>query len=207
MRFGLRFRISDLLDFTLSIALGCAAARASELSWLDGTMVTLCALVAVTAGRECIALERARSSTDSLTQDHRFELTFLAWGRFLTVLLLVAVQSLDLLHKQQVIGLPEGEDFFGEVGKTARSGLIELALIICLCSPTFPRQKRLSWHWRTGVTLLAWIGAVVWGVIVLTDATLVHFLVYSAIQGIESAQPARFARSASQQAEWVFAQG
>src|SRR5687768_3659133 len=114
MPYGLRFKLTDLFVFTLAIALGCAAAQAPDLNWWDGAVVTVCVVVAVIAGRECIAINHARTSAVLLTNDQRFELTFLAWGRFAVVLLLAAALSLEMLHRQRAIELPEGPDFFSE---------------------------------------------------------------------------------------------
>jgi hypothetical protein len=207
MRPGLRFKITDLFVVTLSVAIGCAVAQTPQLSWTDGAFLTVTFVVAVLAGQECLVLDRLRKTTGSmasLTREQRFELSFLAWSRFTVVALLALIVSVDLLNRLAIITLPEGDGWQSD-GQWGRAALIDLALLICLCSPTLPWRPAPRSLGRILISLFASLAAIVWAAIALTDSTVIHFLVFLAIEGIESAQPSRFTHIVPQKNEWTFA--
>jgi hypothetical protein len=204
MRPGLRFKITDLFVATLSVAIGCAVAQTPQLSWSDGVFLSVTFLVAVLTGQECLALDRLRKAMASLTREQRFELWFLAWSRFTVVTLLALTSSVDLLHRLAIITLPEGDSWQSD-GQWGRAAMMDLALIICLCSPTLPWRPPPRSLGRTLISLVASLAAIVWAAIALTDSALVHFLVFIAIEGIEFAQPSRFAHIVPEENKWTFA--
>lgn len=207
MQPGFHFKITDLFVVTLSVAIGCAAAQTPQLSWSDGVFLSVTFMVAVLTGQECLALDRLRktmASMASLTREQRFELSFLAWSRFTVVALLALILSVDLLNRLAIITLPEGDGWQTD-GQWGRAALMDLALIICLCSPTLPWRPPPRSLGRTLISLVASLAAIIWAAIALTDSSVVHFLVFIAIEGIESAQPSRFTHIVPQQTEWTFA--
>jgi hypothetical protein len=210
MRPGLRFKITDLFVVTLSVAIGCAVAQTPQLSWSDGVFLSVTFMVAVLTGQECLALDRLRkaecsiASMASLTREQRFELAFLAWSRFTVVTLLALTLSVDLLHRLAIITLPEGDSWPSD-GQWGRAALIDLALLVCLCSPTLPWRPAPRSLGRTLISLVASLAAIFWAAIALTDTTLIHFLVFIAVEGIEFAQPSRFTRIVPQENKSTFA--
>jgi hypothetical protein len=139
-----------------------------------------------------------------MTRDQRFEQVFLVSSRLAAVAILAITLSFDLLSRLEVISLPEADDWPAD-GQWSRSALIDLTLLICICSPTLARWPAAPSLRRTLINIAAGVAAIAWALIALTESTFIHFLVFLAVQGMESAQPARFVHIAPQQSEWAFA--
>ena len=126
----LRYKVTDLLLVTVAVGLGCAATQAANISWDDGAFLTVALLVGFITARESMALDHARRTTSALSADQRYELAFLAWGRFAVVITLFLVMAIDFLARQNAIDLPEDENGFEVTGQRAlgadRSGLADL---------------------------------------------------------------------------------
>jgi hypothetical protein len=182
-----RFRITDVLFLTAAVGLGCGAAQLPNMSWLDGAFVTMSVLIATITGRECVALYKARETHRELSKDQRAELSLLAWGRLSVLVIFATVLVLDLSAKSSLIDLPEG-DFHQLLGRRSRGAVVDLALLISICSPTFLLSYPRKSFWRSTVNRLALGAAGLLAILLVCQDTFIHFLVYIAVRGVERGQ-------------------
>jgi hypothetical protein len=186
-----RFRISELLFVTAAIAAGCAIAQITTLAWSFGALVTAIILSIPLIVRESVALNRAARFSTAASRDERFELRFLAWGRLLALLILVAAVGWQLLEAAELIASIANDDAFElhDPGPRGRSALLYMSLLVCITSPTLLAPLRRSNVWKLFIDVAAIAAAIALATIILWNDTFIEALVYIAIRGVEQAEP------------------
>ncbi len=201
----LRFQVIDLLLLTLVVGLGCAVAQLERMSWNDGVFFSIALAIAFTTARECLQLNGAALGEVQLTPDQNFQRRVLVSGRLFAATLLVSLLAVRMLVWHDVIELPEDPAADWPVGARSREALLQLALLVCIADPTFPTIRLERSAWRTSIAALGVPILLALAVIVLTQVTLVHYLVYIAVKGMAAAEPPQFTRLTTSTEEASFA--
>lgn len=186
-----RFRISELLYVTATIAAGCGVAQLRSLSWPFGAFITAIIMSIPLIVRESLALHRAAKSSTAASRDERFELSFLAWSRLVALLIFVAAVAWHVLEAAELISSIANDDSFElhDPGPRGRSALLYMSFIICITSPTLLAPLRRSNIWKLIIDVAAIAAAIALATIILWNETFIEALVYIAIRGVEQAAP------------------
>jgi len=188
-----QFSLGGLMVLVFGVAVGFSIASMKGLGFADGILAAAGAWIVLGLVNHARDLWSTYHVRQDLSRDERWGWRLAVFWRVGVACLLVGYYLVSALAALQVIDLPESEDALWTTGFDVRGAIFLVCMLIVLCSvlPARPAGRR---GLRARVLDLAGValGLVVCAMICWERMTL-QFLVAVAIQGIEMAQPLRFA--------------
>ncbi len=159
--------------------------------WLSGAwaaVATWCVLGLLHQSRD---IWRALRRSESANRDETFAWQFALFWRLAVICLLVGYLFIDWLLLGEIISLPERDGSWGfRTAEQARDTLFYFAVLIAIGSrhASIARKSTVLSAARRATEFAAWTFSLALCLIALWGSTIVDYLVYLAITGIEHAQ-------------------
>ena len=154
---------------------------------LSGVLAAVVTWCAFGLAFQILDLRRALKKKGAIGRDERFTVQFGIVWRIVAVCTFAAFYSLGILVDQDIIQLPSSDGFNAFTDQTAREGLFYFMLLLTALSVATSKSSLLS-RQQTGNRFLRWAGyvaATILIIVVCWQQTMIGYLVYVAIVGIE----------------------
>jgi hypothetical protein len=186
-QFGLR----GLMVFTFSVSLGLSALEPGGRNAGDCVLVVATIWILLGLINQAWDLHSAYRSRSDLTADCRWGWRFAMAWRVVAAIVLLATSLAGVLVSRKLVALEWDNSIFFRAPLVVLFNSVALVAVF-LGSPRPVVARRITWLSRA-VELFAWVAASTWCILEWARETLVPFLVYCAVTGIERAMPLRFA--------------
>jgi hypothetical protein len=189
-----QFSLRGLMVLVFGVAVGLSMGCMRTLDWTHGILGAAMAWIFLGLMAQVRDLWGTFHGRSDLAGDERWGWRFAVFWRVGVACLFAAIYILAALAELRLVDLSESKDTIWPVGAELRDALLFVCLLTVLYGVLPARQPKRSGRWSSLLEVAGVAAGVVLCVFICWDSMCVQFLVTITVQGIEMAQPLRFAR-------------